>query len=232
MHTFHGRALDGIAVIEPALAAATDLEGTSECIAAHGRARSTSYLFADDYDRALALIDRVLIAAERIDDISIITDGVLTKGTTMLYSARYREGLVLLSGGLQLAETHGFVASQLRARLNISNLQLPDDPRLARATALAGLEQARRLGYRDWANLMAGNAADGQFLNGDWSEVLATYDQLYPERPQVASDIDDLSAMELSIRALRGEGSAMTADLARFEAMIGKARYEAKRHRR
>ncbi len=37
---------------------------------------------------------------------------------------------MLLTGGLQLAETHGFVSSQLRARLNISFLQLPDDPRL------------------------------------------------------------------------------------------------------
>ncbi len=222
MHTFHGRSLEGIAVIEPALAAATDLEGTPECIALMG-ALARSYLFADDYDRALTLIDRVLVAAERIDDISIITDSVLTKGTTLLYSARYREGLVLLSGGLQLAETHGFVQSQLRARLNISFLQLPDDPRLARATAVAGLEQARRLGYRDWATLMAGNAADGQFLCGDWSDVRATYDQLYQERPEVASDISDLSAMQLSIRALRGEGSAMAADLAQFEAMMGEA---------
>ena len=32
---------------------------------------------------------------------------VLTKGTTLLYLARYREGLVLLTGGLHLAETHG-----------------------------------------------------------------------------------------------------------------------------
>jgi hypothetical protein len=107
--------------------------------------------------------------------------------------------------------------------LNISFLQLPDDPRLARATAVAGLEQARRLGYRDWATLMAGNAADGQFLCGDWSDVRATYDQLYQERPEVASDISDLSAMQLSIRALRGEGSAMAADLAQFEAMMGEA---------
>ncbi len=55
-------------------------------------ALARSYLFADDYDRALQLVDQVLVAAERMDDISIITDGVLTKGTTLLYSARYREG--------------------------------------------------------------------------------------------------------------------------------------------
>ena len=180
MLTFHGRALDGIAVIEPALAAATDLEGTPECHRSHGLRLLARTCSPTTMTRALALIDRVLVAAERIDDISIITDSVLTKGTTLLYSARYREGLVLLSGGLQLAETHGFVQSQLRARLNISFLQLPDDPRLARATAVAGLEQARRLGYRDWATLLAGNAADGQFLNGDWSEVLATYEQVLP----------------------------------------------------
>ena len=147
MHTFHGRPRDGIAIIEPALEAARDLQQEPEAIALMG-ALARSYLFADDYARALELIDQVLVDAERIDDISIITDGVLTKGTTLLYSARYREGLVLLAGGLQLAETHGFVASQLRARLNISFLQLPDDPRLARATAMVGLDQARRMGNR------------------------------------------------------------------------------------
>ena len=66
-------------------------------------ALARSYLFADDYQQALRLIDEVLIAAERADDMALITDAVLTKGTILLYTARYREGLVLLSGGLQLA---------------------------------------------------------------------------------------------------------------------------------
>ena len=222
MHTFHGRPRDGIAVIEPVLDAAMDLHAEPEAIALMG-ALARSYLFADDYDRALELIDQVLVAAERIDDISIITDGVLTKGTTLLYLARYREGLVLLSGGLGLAEAHGFVTSQLRARLNISFLQLPDDPRQARATAMTGLDQARRLGYRDWAVLMAGNAADGQFLIGDWTDVLATYDRFVGERAVADSEVSDLSAMQISIRALRGEWAAMSADLAQFEAEMGTA---------
>ena len=128
MHTFHGRPQEGIAVIEAGprrgRTAWARRPRSSRCRAALAR----SYLFADDYARALELIDEVLVAAERMDDIALITDAVLTKGTTLLYTARYREGLVLLTGGLQLAETHGLVASELRARLNISFLQLPDDP--------------------------------------------------------------------------------------------------------
>ena len=44
-------------------------------------------------------------------------------------------GLVLLTGGLQLAETHGYTQSELRARLNISFLQQPDEPRASAAIA-------------------------------------------------------------------------------------------------
>jgi hypothetical protein len=146
---------------------------------------------------------------------------VLTKGTTLLYSARYREGLVLLSGGLQLAETHGFVTSQLRARLNISFLQLPDDARLARATAMTGLDQARRMGNRDWATLMAGNAADAQFVLGDWDDVLANFDQLIGGRAGYESDVSDLAGTQLSIRALRGGDDEMARDVARFDEVMG-----------
>ena len=110
----------------------------------------------------------MLQAAEQIEDMSIITDAVLTKGTTLLYSGRYREGFVLLTGGLQFAETHGLVMSQLRARLNISFLEMTDDPRRAVGTALVGLEQARRLGNRPWTRLMAGNATEAMFIVGEW----------------------------------------------------------------
>ncbi len=220
MHTFHGRPLDGIAVIEPALDAAQDLLQEPEAIALMG-ALARSYLFADDYGRALTLIDQVLVAAERIDDISIITDGVLTKGTTLLYAARYREGLVLLSGGLGLAEAHGFTTSQLRARLNISFLQTPDDPRQACLTAMSGLDQARKLGNRDWATLMAGNVADAQVIMGAWDEALAIFDQLLGGHSSYQSDVSDLAGAQLAIRAMRGDTQGLAADVARFDEVMG-----------
>ena len=219
MHTSHSRPLQGIAIIEPVLDAARDLGDEPEVITLMG-SLARSYLFADDYDRALELVDEVLVAAERIDDVSIITEGVLTKGTTLLYSARYREGLVLLAGGLQLAETHGFVASQLRARLNISFLQLPDDPRLARATAIVGLDQARRLGNTAWSRLLAGNAANAQFVLGDWEALLATYEQLLGDRTTYESDVAELAGLQLAIRATRVGIAAVGPEIERFDVAV------------
>ena len=210
MHTFNGRPLDAIAMLERALERVSDLGDAPEVLAMVA-VLARSYLFADDYDRALKLCDRVLASAERVDDVALVTDGVLTKGTTLLYLARYREGLVLLTGGLHLAETHGLVNSELRARLNISFNQQPDDPRLAYATARTGLERARRLGFRDWTRLLAGNAMGVGFMLGDWDACLALNTELLGDVRTLSSDMSDLVGVAASIRALRGELAAVAA---------------------
>ena len=222
MHTFNGRPLDAIALLERALERVSDLGDAPEVLAMVG-VLARSYLFADDYDRALKLCDRVLASAERVDDVALVTDGVLTKGTTLLYLARYREGLVLLTGGLHLAETHGLVNSELRARLNISFNQQPDDPRLAYATARTGLERARRLGFRDWTRLLAGNAMGLGFMLGDWDACLALNTELLGDVRTLSSDMSDLVGVSASIRALRGELAAVEPQLEGMTAVLAHA---------
>ena len=214
--TFRGRAREGIAVIEPALA---EVEAAGHMVQSVSMraALARCYLFADDYGRALSLIDGVLIDAERVDDIAMITDAVLTKGTTLLYTARFREGLVLLTGGLQLAETHGFTQSELRARLNISFLQQPDEPRISASVAQVGLERARRLGSLDWTLLLAGNLGDAWVTLGEWDRVLALRDEL--EAGAFSSiDAAELSGMSLVIRSLRGGDATVETDTATLRA--------------
>ncbi|MFN8619201.1 MAG: adenylate/guanylate cyclase domain-containing protein [Chloroflexota bacterium] len=211
LETFHGRAQEGIAVIRAVLDEVAPVAGTPEGTSLKA-ALSRALLFADDYGPALALIDEVLVSAERVDDVSIITDAVLTKGTILLYSARYREGLVLLSGGLQLAEAHGLTNSELRARLNISFLQQRDDPPAAVQTALAGIERARRLGFAQWARLIAGNLVNASMSTGDWDTIEAIADELTADDP----DVDGLEVVgiAIAIRALRGDAQATASGLA------------------
>ena len=222
MHTFNGRPLDGIAILERALKGTADLGDAPEVLALVA-ALARSCLFADDYPRALELADRVLASAERVDDIALVTDGVLTKGTTLLYLARYREGLVLLTGALHLAETHGLVNSELRARLNISFNEQPDDPRLAYATARAGMDRARRLGYRDWTTLLAGNAIGAIFLLGDWDACLDLSAEVLGDVRELSSDMSDLAGVAVSIRGLRGEVEIAQALLDRVSVVLTQA---------
>ena len=213
METFHGRPNDGIATIQVVLDEIDAAGDARESIALRA-ALARSYLFADDYPGALRLIDEVLMAAERVDDIALITDAVLTKGTTLLYAARFREGLVLLTGGLQLAETHGYVQSELRARLNISFLQQPDDPRSSAQMARTGLELARRLGFGDWTMLLAGNLIGAQLDTGDWDAGVAIAEELVPHA--VGVDATELVGGWLVIRALRGGDATIAADMDRL----------------
>jgi class 3 adenylate cyclase/tetratricopeptide (TPR) repeat protein len=217
IQTFQGRPLEGIAILEPALAETGDLGQSRDVMILQG-ALARSYLFADDYRQAIELADRVLVAAGKVDDLPIVTDTLITKGTTLMYMERYREGVALMTGGLDLAEKHGLVLLELRARLNISFSLSTDDPRESLRASGIGLEKARRFGFRDWALLLAGNAADTQFTLGDWDDLLAAHRALLPHAGE--GDIGDLSGTVLAMRALRGESADLTDELRAYEAIL------------
>ena len=222
MFALTGRAADGITVMAPFLDGLADLGDSPEVMqltAALGRA----YLFADDYVKALELTDRVLIAAEQIEDVALITDAVLTKGTTLMYAARYREGLVLLMGGLQFAEAYGFATSELRARLNISFLQLADDPAQSFATARAGLDRARRLGLPEWATLLTGNVVASAFALGEWDLIESLGDEATGDSTTPGTQVAEAIGLPVAARAFRGQTDAIEAGLKRFDEALAVA---------
>jgi len=222
MFAVHGRASDAIDVLEPFVARATDLGRAPEVIVA-AAALARAYIFADDFGRALETVDRVLVAAERIDDVGVVADAVVTKGTALMYASRYREGLVLLAGGLQLAESHGLVNSEMRARMNTSFIQIIDDPRQSSATARAGLDRARRLGLRDWTLLQASNYVAAAFVLGDWDAVLVLAAELDASGAPLTTDLIEVIGIPTAIHAFRGEAEAVRENAARFEAALGSA---------
>jgi hypothetical protein len=140
-----------------------------------------------------------------------------------MYAARYREGLVLLMGGLHLAEANGFATSELRARLNISFLQLADDPSQSFATARAGLDRARRLGLPDWATLLAGNAAASAFALGEWGTATSLNEEITGDLTTLWSEAAELIGIPIAIRAFRGETEGIESDLERFDGSLAVA---------
>jgi class 3 adenylate cyclase/tetratricopeptide (TPR) repeat protein len=222
MFAGQGRAAEGIAVMQPFLDASADLGSTLEVMQLTATL-ARGYLFADDYDRALELIDRVLVQAERIDDVALITDAILTKGSTLMYAGRFREGLALMAGGLQFAEGYGLTGSELRARLNISFLQTTDDPRQAYATARVGFDRARRLGIPEWTLLLGGNVSAAGFVIGEWDTVVAIDDEVGTSMSHPGSDAAEVIGVAVAVRAFRGEGPEADARLERFDASLATA---------
>lgn len=222
LHTAQGRPDDAIAVLTPTLEGAADL-GESREVLALCAALARAHLFADDHAMALMLIDEALVSAGRTDDVAIVTDAIVTKGTLLLYMQRYWEGVAMMAGGLDLAQSHGFVLTELRARLNMSFSQATDDPRLALETARTGLERARRLGLRDWSLLLAGNAADPLFAQGEWDAVIGLATDLAVHADTASVAVSDLPGVALAIRALRGEEESLEEDLRGFDQSLSGA---------
>ena len=133
--------------------------------------------------QAIELADRVLIAAERLDLVDVIADAVITKGVGVGQAHRIREALILLSGVLALAETRGLVVPELRARINISQFSLTDDPRLALGVARTGVELAQKLGLRAREGTLAGNAFFAALFTGDWDWAIGAAPAVLRDEP-------------------------------------------------
>ena len=222
MFALHGVAADAIAVLEPFVARSADLADDPETIQV-AAALARAYVFGDDFARALHTVDRVLVAAERIDEVALVADAVITKGTALMYLSRYREGLILLAGGLQIAEAHGLTYSEMRARLNTSFMQTVDDPRQSLATARAGLDRARRLGLRDWTSLQATNFAAAAFAVGEWDAVMDLAAEFTASGEQITPDMIETAGVAMVLHAFRDEPDDVARYAALLEAPVGRA---------
>ena len=131
-----------------------------------------AYMLAEENLLAVEWADRALEGAERLDMVAVISDGIITKATAMGSLGRMRESEALLKGALAFAEDYDLPASQMRARLNLSNSMWITDPRQGLEVARSGIDIARRLGNRPWYVLLANNAIACAARTGDWDWAL------------------------------------------------------------
>jgi len=114
------------------------------------------------------LADEVLAVAERTDELLVLADTLVTKGSAMLYIGRRREGQGVIEVGGRIAEANGLTFVQLRASNNGLMNQSEFDPRGAWDAGSAGLALARRLGQRSWVHSFAGTLGFIALRTGDW----------------------------------------------------------------
>jgi class 3 adenylate cyclase/tetratricopeptide (TPR) repeat protein len=190
-------------LIHAAMERFADLVGRPEHVELTLRLAQT-YWLRDELENAVTWADRALDAAERIDLVSAVVDGLIIKGGALGYVGRGYEGVSTMQGALALAEAHGLTLGALRAQANISDAQIARDPRAAVATARAGLVETRRLGRTDYLGVLVMNGAYGAYRTGEWDWAVGQAADLEMAALEDADRIS-ASAMSVMIGAARGE---------------------------
>jgi class 3 adenylate cyclase/tetratricopeptide (TPR) repeat protein len=197
------RRTEAIELVTPALDEFEDL-GDDPGLAMLEHQLARAHWFIDETERAVELADRALVRAERSDDVSQTADAMISKGSIIAMSGRYREGFALLDGGTHLAEEHGLVATQARGLLNISATSVGRDPVLALDYARRAYNLARRLGLRSQLDASAGNSLEGAARVGDWDWVDVQGKEMLDQEMGTGQRQAILRGIE-EVRAYRGE---------------------------
>ena len=193
-------------VLSPAAIEFADLEDDPNLVALNGQLARAAY-YTEDFERAQAIAEKVLGAAERLDLLPIIADTLVTRGMGHALAGRVYEGAGALEAALRLAESKGYIGTILRARINLGGTFWWRDPRAALATSQPGLELARRFGRRSEGIVLLSNAALAALRLGDWDWAQTELEAA------VAADLEraDLAIVYqtlLTIRAYRGQDTA------------------------
>jgi class 3 adenylate cyclase len=137
------RPLRGVEVLTPIVDGASD-QGTEEW--AKAAAELARALSMAGQPGNLEATERALIVAERLDLVPTITDGLITRGTTLAATGRPREGMSLLNTALALAEEHDLGHSMMRALNNIGYLAITDDRTSILDYTLRRVDHSRQIG--------------------------------------------------------------------------------------
>ncbi len=211
-----GRVEPAIALLERVL----DSDAASDATAAElwsqlARAR----MLHNENGRAIEDADRSLAAAATVDAVGSIADALITKGTAMMESSRFREGVALLIGAHALAVSNRLAVTELRAVNNLAIGLYGDRPLESLAFVRTGLDQARRLGDRGWLLQLGRLSADLSFEVGEWDVSLALLDDL--EQGPLPDEIAiHFAQWRAQVMAVRGEPAEAERLLASVDAML------------
>ena len=161
-----------------------------------------AYFLTDEHAKAIATADRVLEVAERLENVELVSDTLVTRGSALVHLGRRYEGIGTIETGQRIAAAHGLEGTVIRALNNLAALQVEIDPRASLAAAREGLVLSRRLGRRD-AHLLD-NAFGGALRVGEWDWILGEIEEERRDDQDRLMNLVRLSDL-IVLRALRGE---------------------------
>ncbi len=147
-----------------------DDRGLAEILAQLAR---VEMLMQEDSSVAIAVADRALAMAERLDLAPLVADLLITRGTALSTSGRALEGSGSIEAGRRLAADEGLVHTEVRALLNMSGPLMVRDPHAMVEASSTALELARRVGNRTGITMAANNLAEAARYTGDWELAIA-----------------------------------------------------------
>ncbi len=157
-----------LALVEPASAEFSDLGDDPGLATLLGQLARFQMLRQVDFGASIANADRTLAIAERLDRVDLVADALITRGVSLVSVGRAYEGIGCLETGLRLAQQHGLLATEIRARINMGGPLTDRDPRAAFEISRVGLEQVRRFGHRQGVSMLIGNASVAAIETGEW----------------------------------------------------------------
>ena len=162
------------------------------------------YMLTARYEPVLPITDEVLAAAEVRDDLALIADTMVTRGTALVNLLRWREGRAVIDAASAMAQANGLTSTWFRALNNVINVVAQIDPQGSIDAMKAGLAVAQRLGDDRWVQGLTSQLAYVSIRTGDWDNVERETEQMLTTTTDLRSRsnaVDNLA----SLRAARGE---------------------------
>ena len=185
-----------------------------------GQLARLEMLIQKDLSLAIAISDRALAMAERLDLPALVADVLITRGTALSTSGRALEGTGAIETGRRLAAREGLLHVEVRALLNLSGPLAERDPRAMLEASRRALELARQVGDRNGVSMATNNMAESAHMTGDWDEVLS--ELLREAEVSKGDDLQRIRAQLAFFATERGEDASelLTPLLEHIEAQI------------
>ena len=146
----------------------------------------------------------MLLFAEHNDDLELLADTLVTRGTALINLLRWREGTAVFATAAEIAKAQGYNAIWLRDLNNSIGVTLGLDPQAALAQIRSGYTLAQRIGHEAWVQSLSAMVALVAWRTGDWDaviqEVEATLSGATHPRTRLTA-VDNIA----TLKAFRGE---------------------------
>jgi tetratricopeptide (TPR) repeat protein len=210
----HYRLDAALALVEPAAGEFADLGEDPGYASLLGQLARFQMLRQVSFAAAVATADRALAIAERLDRVDLVADALVTRGVALTSMGRAYEGIGCLETGLRLAERHGLLGTEIRARTNLGGPLTDHDPRAAFDVSRVGLELARRFGHRLGVSMLIVNASTGAMETGEWDWARA---ELRVGLEQAVSDEERITLLSFLAPILIEGGANADAEVEEVE---------------
>jgi class 3 adenylate cyclase/predicted ATPase len=199
-----GRRYDQVeSILDEAIPEFADLGEARELLQLKSQ-QARLYMLTGRFAPVLPITDELLVAAEVRDDLDLIADTLVTRGTALTNLLRWREGKAVIEAASAMAQANGFTSTWFRALNNNLNVIASIDPLAALEAVTAGLAVARRLGDERWVQGLTSQLVFIAIRTGNWDAIALDAERMLANTSDARARQNAVDNVA-SLRAARGE---------------------------